>query len=125
VLWFSCCGNLDRMSNQTTAQDPRGPREKLAFEEWLGERTRRGSGRLIGKEALITSADTGVGCAVAIAFAREGPDAVVSYLPEEQQDANETLRWVNEAKGKSLVMPEDIRTQDGVCYQLDLGPAKR
>jgi hypothetical protein len=125
VLWFSCCGNLDRMSNETTAQDPRGLREKLVFAEWHGERTHCGSGRFIGNEALITSADTGVGCAVAIAFAREGPDAAVSYLPEEQQDANETLRWVNEAKGKSPFMPEDIRTQDRVCYQLDLGPARR
>ena len=53
----------------------------------LGEETYRGSGRLTGRKALITGADSGIGAATAIAFAREGADVAMSYLPEEEKDA--------------------------------------
>lgn len=72
-----------------------------------GEESYRGSGRLNGKVALITGADSGIGRAVAIAFAREGADIVISYL-EEDEDAEETARWVNDAGRKAVLAPGDI-----------------
>ena len=54
----------------------------------LGEESYRGLGRLIGRKALITGGDSGIGAAVAIAFAREGADVAISYLPEEEEDAS-------------------------------------
>jgi hypothetical protein len=59
-----------------------------------GEASYRGLGRLAGRKALITGGDSGIGRAVAIAFAREGADVLISHLAEEQVDADETCRWV-------------------------------
>ena len=81
-----------------------------------GEETYVGSKRLKGKVALITGADSGIGRAVAIAFAREGADIAISYLSEDQ-DANETARWVEEAGSKALVLPGDITSEDH-CHHL-------
>ena len=76
-----------------------------------GERTYRGHGRLEGLSTLITGGDSGIGRAVAIAYAREGADVAVSYLPEEQEDAEETARWVEEAGRRALLLPGDIRDE--------------
>lgn len=76
-----------------------------------GEESYIGSGRLEGKVALITGADSGIGRAVAIAFAREGADVAISYLSEDQ-DANETAQWVEKAGRKALVLPGDITSED-------------
>ena len=57
-----------------------------------GEDSYRGSGRLTGRKAIITGGDSGIGRAVAIAFAREGADVLISYLPEEEEDAQETAQ---------------------------------
>jgi NAD(P)-dependent dehydrogenase (short-subunit alcohol dehydrogenase family) len=76
-----------------------------------GEQTYRGSGRLTGKRAVITGGDSGIGRAVAIAFAREGADVVLSYLPEEEEDAQETARWVTEAGRRAVTVPGDIRDE--------------
>src|SRR5699024_6135131 len=76
-----------------------------------GERTYRGHGRLEGLSTLITGADSGIGRAVAIAYAREGADVAVSYLPEEQEDAEETARWVEEAGRRALLLPGDMRAE--------------
>jgi NAD(P)-dependent dehydrogenase (short-subunit alcohol dehydrogenase family) len=81
-----------------------------------GERTYKGSGRLSGKIALITGADSGIGRAVAIAFAREGADVAIAYLNEEE-DAKETARWVADAGQKSLLLPGDI-TEPAHCRDL-------
>lgn len=75
-----------------------------------GEASYRGSGRLAGKAALITGADSGIGRAVAIAFAREGADVVVSYL-DEHDDARETGRWVEQAGRKAVLVPGDIAAE--------------
>ena len=73
-----------------------------------GEDTYRGSGRLAGRRALITGGDSGIGRAVAIAYAREGADVAISYLPEEQEDAEITAEWVRKAGQKVLLLPGDI-----------------
>ena len=72
-----------------------------------GEESYRGSGRLKDKKAIITGSDSGIGRAVALAFAREGADVLISYL-NEHEDAEETRRLVEEAGRKALVVPGDI-----------------
>lgn len=73
-----------------------------------GEITYRGSNRLAGRKALITGGDSGIGRAVAIAFAREGADVVISYLPSEEVDGNETLRQIKVEDRKAVAIPGDI-----------------
>lgn len=72
-----------------------------------GESSYKGSGRLANKIALITGADSGIGRAVAIAFAREGADVAISYL-DEHEDAKETARWVEEAGRQCILLPGDL-----------------
>lgn len=76
-----------------------------------GEHSYRGSGRLAGRAALVTGADSGIGRAVAIAFAREGADVLVSYLCEHA-DARETVRWVEKARRRAIAVPGDVAAQD-------------
>src|SRR4051812_15559151 len=82
-----------------------------------GEESYRGSGRLQGKKALITGGDSGIGRAVAIAFAREGADVAIVYLPNEQEDAGETTKWVEQAGRKAVAIPADLRDEQQ-CQQL-------
>jgi NAD(P)-dependent dehydrogenase (short-subunit alcohol dehydrogenase family) len=77
-----------------------------------GERSYRGSLRLAERRALITGGDSGIGRAVAIAFAREGADVALTYLPEEQEDADETTRWITEAGARALPLGGDLREED-------------
>jgi NAD(P)-dependent dehydrogenase (short-subunit alcohol dehydrogenase family) len=76
-----------------------------------GENTYKGAGRLTGKKAVITGADSGIGRAVAIAYAREGADILISYLCEDE-DAAETKRWVEKAGRKALLVRGDIQRAD-------------
>ena len=73
-----------------------------------GEETYKGSGRLAGKKAIITGGDSGIGRAVAIAYAREGADVLISYL-DEDEDAEETKAWVERAGRKAILVPGDIQ----------------
>jgi NAD(P)-dependent dehydrogenase (short-subunit alcohol dehydrogenase family) len=82
-----------------------------------GEQSYRGSGRLTGKKALITGGDSGIGRAVAIAFAREGADVAVVHLPAEADDARETTRWVEKAGRTALAIPADIRDEQQ-CHEV-------
>ena len=82
-----------------------------------GEFSYRGSGRLTGRRALITGGDSGIGRAVAVAFAREGADVVLSYLPAEEQDGQETARLVREAGRTAVTVPGDI-TDEAHCHEL-------
>jgi len=77
----------------------------------------RGSGRLEGKAAIITGGDSGIGRAVALAFAREGADVLISYLEAEQQDAQETVRIVEASGRKAVAAPGDI-TREAHCQQI-------
>ncbi len=72
-----------------------------------GEESYRGHGRLEGKAAVITGGDSGIGRAVAIAFAREGADVLISYLNEDE-DAQDTARWIEQAGRKAVLVPGDI-----------------
>ncbi|PJI95268.1 SDR family oxidoreductase [Luteimicrobium subarcticum] len=76
-----------------------------------GESSYVGHGRLAGRRALITGGDSGIGRAVAIAFAREGADVAISYLPEEQPDADDTARWVERAGRRCVLLPGDLRDE--------------
>jgi len=76
-----------------------------------GEETYRGYDRLKGRTALITGGDSGIGRAVALAFAREGADVAISYLSEEERDANESAGWVEKAGRRALRLPGDIRDE--------------
>ncbi|MDR7185470.1 NAD(P)-dependent dehydrogenase (short-subunit alcohol dehydrogenase family) [Microbacterium trichothecenolyticum] len=82
---------------------------ELAPKADLGEKTYRGTGRLEGRKALITGADSGIGGAVAIAFAREGADVVLSYLPEEEEDAARIAALIEEEGRTAVTVPGDLR----------------
>lgn len=73
-----------------------------------GEKSYKGSGRLVGKKAVITGADSGIGRAVAIAYAREGADVLIAYL-EEHEDAEETKRLIEDAGRKAVLVSGDIQ----------------
>ena len=77
-----------------------------------GEQTYRGSGKLTGRKAVVTGGDSGIGRAVALAFAREGADVLISYLEEEEQDAQETVRLIQEAGRVAVTVPGDVRSEE-------------
>ena len=81
-----------------------------------GEHSYSGKGRLEGKAALVTGADSGIGRAVALAFAREGADVVLSYL-EEHEDAKESASWVTEAGRRAVLVPGDV-SEEAHCKEL-------
>jgi NAD(P)-dependent dehydrogenase (short-subunit alcohol dehydrogenase family) len=98
-------------------QEPPGFEAEMTPEADHGEQSYRGTGRLKGRRAVITGGDSGIGRAVAIAFAREGADLLISYLPEEEDDARETARWVAQAGRKAVLVPGDI-TAEAHCEQI-------
>ncbi len=82
-----------------------------------GEESYQGLGRLTGKIALITGGDSGIGKAVAVAFAREGADVLLSYLSEEEQDASDTATWVKKAGSRTIKVPGDLQ-EEAHCINL-------
>lgn len=82
-----------------------------------GEETYRGLGRLKGRKALITGGDSGIGAAVAIAYAREGADVVINYLPEEKEDADHIMKEIEAAGVKGVAIPGDIK-DEAFCKEL-------
>ena len=121
-------------ADQYTRQDPReqyprpgrqegqeqphpGTGSQMGPEPDHGEHTYRGAQRLPDTKAVITGGDSGIGRATALAFAREGADVVLSYLPEEQDDAERTAELVREAGRQAVLVPGDLRTEDA-CRDL-------
>jgi len=88
-------------------QTPPGLTSDMTPQPDHGEHSYKGSGRLSGKAAIITGADSGIGRAVAIAFAREGADILISYL-QEHDDAKQTQHWIEQAGRRAILMPGDV-----------------
>jgi len=89
-------------------QEGSGLDAKLEDKADHGEKTYRGTGRLSGRKALVTGGDSGIGAAVAIAYAREGADVAISYLPEEEEDAKRIVALIEEAGRTAISIPGDI-----------------
>jgi NAD(P)-dependent dehydrogenase (short-subunit alcohol dehydrogenase family) len=98
-------------------QTPPGSEARLTPDADHGESSYQGCGKLAGKAAVITGGDSGIGRAVAIAFAREGADVLISYREEEEEDAQETRRWVEGAGRKCVCVPGDI-TRPEHCREI-------
>lgn len=82
-----------------------------------GETSYKGSGRLAGRKALITGGDSGMGRAAAIAYAREGADVAINYLPAEEPDAREVVALIKAAGRKAVAIPGDLRSE-AFCQKL-------
>ncbi len=120
-------------NNRFEAQDPRTQYPQPPFEQQHqsqpglakqmspqpdnGEQSYQGSGKLKGRKALVTGADSGIGRAVAIAFAREGADVAINYLPSEEADAREVMAAMKEAGVKAVALPGDI-SDESFCKEL-------
>src|SRR3712207_213010 len=102
----------------TSEQQPHpGLTEEMRDRPDHGEESYRGRDRLTDKRAIITGGDSGIGRAVALAFSREGADVVISYLEEEESDAQETAHVVEEAGKKAVQIPGDI-SEEAHCRRL-------
>ncbi|MEH0199241.1 SDR family oxidoreductase [Caulobacter sp. CCNWLY153] len=82
-----------------------------------GEESYRGAGKLVGRKALITGADSGIGRAAAIAYAREGADVAIGYLPSEESDAREVIALIEAEGRKAIALPGDIK-DEAFCREL-------
>lgn len=98
-------------------QEPPGLASKMTPRPDHGETSYQGSGRLVGRKALVTGGDSGIGRAAAIAFAREGADVAINYLPVEEPDAREVVQLIRAAGRKAVAIPGDIRDEK-FCNQL-------
>jgi NAD(P)-dependent dehydrogenase (short-subunit alcohol dehydrogenase family) len=95
------------VSQPAQQQDVPGVQSKMTPRPDCGEDSYRGAGRLEGKAAVITGGDSGIGRAVAIAYAREGADVLISYLSEDE-DAKDTARLIEQAGRKAVLVPGDV-----------------
>ncbi len=101
-------------------QSPPGTTDQMIPTPDHGEASYVGSEKLVGYKTLVTGGDSGIGRAVAIAFAREGADVALSYLPEEEHDARTTAEWVRAAGRQCALLPGDLRdeaTARGVAHR--------
>lgn len=119
--------------NQRQLRDPRAEYPRPPFprqqQEWPGLASRMeprpdhgeasyvGSAKLVGRKALVTGGDSGIGRAAAIAYAREGADVAINYLPAEEEDAREVVQLIRQAGREAVALPGDIR-EEGFCQRL-------
>lgn len=125
--------NTIKMDNNVRISDPRQLYPKPPFKSqpqpWpglqskmdpvpdCGETSYKGSGRLMGRKALITGGDSGMGRAAAIAYAREGADVAINYHPSEEPDAKEVIELIKKEGRKGIAIPGDLR-DEAFCKQL-------
>jgi NAD(P)-dependent dehydrogenase (short-subunit alcohol dehydrogenase family) len=130
---FAMAGTTSKASTGTAISDPTKIYPKPPFKSqpqpWpglqskmdpvpdCGETNYKGSGRLMGRKALITGGDSGMGRAAAIAYAREGADVAINYYPSEEQDAQEVIALIKKEGHKAIAVPGDLRSED-FCKQL-------
>lgn len=135
ILALSIIGSPDRSAGQTQDRPVNPVKEypkppfKSQSQPWPGlcsemeprpdhgEDSYKGSGRLQGRKALITGGDSGMGRAAAIAYAREGADVAINYLPEEEKDAKEVIALIKAAGRKAVAIPGDLRKEE-FCIRL-------
>lgn len=126
-------GRTDRTATPPILKDPVQLYQKPPFpkqhQDWPGltsrmtprpdhgEQSYKGSGRLLGRKALVTGGDSGIGRAAVIAYAREGADVAINYLPAEESDAQEVAQLVGAAGRKAVLLPGDIR-DEAFCQRL-------
>ncbi|HEV2087221.1 MAG TPA: glucose 1-dehydrogenase [Cryptosporangiaceae bacterium] len=126
--------------DQHTRQDPReqyptpeqppeqqphpGRTEAMQQQPDHGEDSYRGAGRLTDKKTVITGGDSGIGRAVALAFAREGADVLISYLEAEEEDAQQTVRLIEQAGRKAVTVPGDIQDEAHCRHIVDRAVAE-
>ena len=100
-----------------------GLADKMTPKPDHGETSYKGSGRLAGRKALITGGDSGMGRAAAIAYAREGADVAINYLPDEEPDAKEVIALIEKEGRKGIALPGDLR-DEAFCVKLVEDAAK-
>lgn len=98
-------------------QDPPAVQGQMSPLPDCGEKSYKGSGRLSGRKALVTGGDSGIGRAAAIAYAREGADVALNYLPEEQSDAEEVKQLIEAEGRKAVLLPGDL-SDEAFCEDL-------
>jgi len=105
------------MTQKPQQQEVPGVQSEMDPVPDCGEQSYRGAGKLTDKVAVITGGDSGIGRAVAIAFAREGADVAINYLPAEEPDAREVIELIQQAGRKAVALPGDLR-DEAFCVRL-------
>lgn len=105
-------------------QEPPGLTRPMEPTPDHGEESYRGSGLLVDRKTVVTGGDSGIGRAVALAFAREGADVLFTYLPEEAEDADRTMRLVQGCDRKAVAVPCDLREEESCASVIEHAAAE-